>query len=61
MSRTYKKEYTGSKRFDRSCRSHGDCPWCQANRTISTRREEVTAREEMGLCASGDADRLSTD
>ena len=32
MSRTVKKPYTGSKRFDKTCRSHGGCPHCESNR-----------------------------
>lgn len=32
MSRTVKKSYTGSKRFDKTCRSHGGCPHCESNR-----------------------------
>lgn len=29
----YRKPYRGSKRFDRSCRNHGSCPYCQEGRT----------------------------
>lgn len=32
MSRTRKKPYTKSKRFDKSCRSNGGCPYCEGNR-----------------------------
>lgn len=32
MSRSYKKEYTKSKRFDKTCRNHGGCPYCEDNR-----------------------------
>lgn len=32
MSRSRKRPYTGSKRFDRTCRNHGACPWCRGNR-----------------------------
>lgn len=32
MSRTVKKSYTGSKQFDKTCRSHGGCPHCESNR-----------------------------
>lgn len=28
----HRKEYHGSKSFDRSCRNHGGCPWCEENR-----------------------------
>jgi len=40
MSRTYKKAYTGSKRFDSSCRNHGSCPYCKANRTFERQLDE---------------------
>lgn len=44
MSRTWhekrKSKYTGSRRFDRSCRNHGACGWCYSNRTHSNRRRE---------------------
>lgn len=32
MSRTYKREYTGSRKYDASCRGHGGCPWCEGNK-----------------------------
>jgi hypothetical protein len=28
----HRKPYRGSKAFDRSCRNHGDCPYCKNNR-----------------------------
>ena len=31
--KTYKRPYTGSKRFDSSCRCHGSCGYCYNNRT----------------------------
>lgn len=34
MSRTVKKKYTGSKRFDKSCRNHGGCPHCESSRLL---------------------------
>jgi hypothetical protein len=34
-----------SKAFDRSCRNHGDCPWCVSNRTINLRRTEAKAKD----------------
>ena len=27
-----RKYYRGSKRFDRSCRNHGRCPYCEQGR-----------------------------
>lgn len=32
MGKTRKQPYRKSRRFDRSCRSHGSCPWCFGNR-----------------------------
>jgi len=32
MSRTKRKPYTKSKRWDASCRNHGGCPYCLSNR-----------------------------
>lgn len=47
MSRSRKKPYTGSKRFDRSCRNHGSCNYCKANRLCSRHRAEVAAEEQV--------------
>jgi len=37
MSRTIKQPYTGSKRFDVTCRCHGSCLYCRDNRTYSAK------------------------
>lgn len=34
----HRKPYRGSKRFDRSCRNHGSCTYCERNRTVSAQR-----------------------
>lgn len=39
MSRTYKKPYTKSKRFDKSCRNRGGCPACYSNRQHRHRKQ----------------------
>ena len=41
MSRTLRKPYTKSKRFDSTCRNHGSCNYCKATRTHT---EAVRAR-----------------
>jgi len=28
----HRKPYYGSKAFDKSCRNHGSCPYCQGSR-----------------------------
>lgn len=47
MSRTRKRPYTKSKRFDPSCRNHGGCPWCERNRTQNTRIRKAAAEDEL--------------
>jgi hypothetical protein len=46
MSRTRRRPFTGSKRFDASCRSHGGCGWCEDNRKHRDRKH-VPADEEQ--------------
>lgn len=43
MSKTRKHKLTGAKRFDPSCRNHGDCPWCRRNRTYNELRDKEKA------------------
>jgi hypothetical protein len=35
-----RKPYRNSKSFDRTCRNHGSCPYCENNRTYHNRKEE---------------------
>ena len=28
----HRKQYRGAKAVDVTCRNHGTCPWCRANR-----------------------------
>ena len=44
MSRTKRKAYTKSKRFDSSCRNHGGCGYCQANRTWFDKKHRPTKK-----------------
>jgi hypothetical protein len=37
----HRKPYRKSKRFDKSCRNHGHCGYCQSNRTHKHRKQEV--------------------
>ncbi len=65
MSRTVRKPYTKSKRFDRTCRNHGSCPWCEGNRTHNyTKRlkaAEECLREAFQLLSSLDLPKGSID
>lgn len=47
MSRTKRKPYTGSKRFDSSCRNHGSCSWCEGNRTHKNSKRRKVAEEKV--------------
>jgi hypothetical protein len=44
-----RQQYRGrtSKRFDRSCRNHGNCSWCENNRLFSFRKVKFKASEEI--------------
>lgn len=33
-----RKKYRGSKSFDRTCRNHGSCPYCEGTRTFSIKK-----------------------
>lgn len=43
----WRKAYRRSQAFDRSCRPHGKCGWCQNSRTHGT--EKRKAQAEGGL------------
>lgn len=34
----HRKPYHGTKVFDVSCRNHGTCEWCRANRLYATKK-----------------------
>lgn len=48
-----RREYRGSKAFDCSCRNHGSCPWCQANRlhkfVISKLRKSDSKEDDYAM------------
>ena len=44
-----RRAYTGSKRFDRSCRNNGSCGYCKGNRTHQARKAEEKAKQEMKI------------
>jgi hypothetical protein len=46
MSRTYKRPYTKSKRFDTSCRNDGNCEYCRSNRLYAVRNAESDAKDQ---------------
>lgn len=45
-----RKPYHGSKAFDRSCRTGGNCPWCEGNRRV----QELKLKEKIRTDAKED-------
>lgn len=48
MSRTYRKPYTKSKRFDKTCRSNGGCNYCYENRMYK-HFKKISLKEELKM------------
>lgn len=42
-----RKPYYKSGKFDPTCRPGGGCPYCKGNRMHSTKRRELSAREQI--------------
>ena len=42
-----RKEYRKSKAFDRTCRNHGSCKYCELNRTHNDRKRRIAARKDI--------------
>jgi hypothetical protein len=48
MSRTKKRNYTGSKAVDSTCRSHGSCPWCKRAREYKVKKPQENIDDYRG-------------
>ena len=42
-----RKPWRGSKNFDKTCRNHGGCDWCKANRLYSTKKAMDAFNEKL--------------
>lgn len=42
----HRRAYRKAKAVDTSCRNHGSCPYCRANRTFNSRKKLDAAKEE---------------
>lgn len=40
-----RKEWHGSQSFDKTCRTHGNCPYCQNARSYQRKKEEAKAND----------------
>ena len=38
LGKEYRRPYRRAKAVDRSCRNHGDCPYCQSDRLYAVRK-----------------------
>lgn len=43
----HRKQYRKSKAFDKSCRNHGSCPYCESNRTYKKTQEDKIGKQEI--------------
>lgn len=43
----HRKPYRGAKACDRSCRNHGSCDWCRANRNYRNIKLEEKIKFEF--------------
>ncbi len=43
----WRKPYRKSKAFDRSCRNHGDCPYCESNRNHKNVKRDISSKEQL--------------
>lgn len=47
MSRTKKRSYTKSKRFDKTCRNHGSCSYCYGNRMHKVLKKLIPIKKQI--------------
>ena len=45
--REKRKQYRGGKAIDKTCRNHGSCDWCLANRTYSQTKSQQSAESKL--------------
>lgn len=49
-----RKEYRGSKKWDKTCHNHGACGYCKNNRTYKNRKAEQKANQKLKEAESAD-------
>lgn len=50
----HRKPFHGAKLVDRTCRNHGDCPYCKGNRTFRNKRAEEDSFKKLRDYLKGD-------
>lgn len=48
-NKEHRKPYHGAKAVDKSCRNHGDCPWCQGNRHYRANKLEEKTNQDLKI------------
>ena len=43
----HRKQYTGAKAIDCTCRNHGSCDWCKSNRLYQQMKQEEASRQAL--------------
>ena len=43
----HRRKYSGAKAVDPTCRNHGSCEWCLANRQYASRKKEEAAENML--------------
>lgn len=46
----HRKEYYDSRAIDKTCRSHGSCPWCMGNRFHKYNKQLINAKQQLEEC-----------
>lgn len=47
MGKEHRKPFRGGKAVDKTCRNHGSCPACRANRTYSDKKRKQAADTKL--------------
>ncbi len=46
-NKEHRKPYYKSGRFDKTCRPHGGCPWCENNRLHNSKKAKKTIADTL--------------
>ena len=50
-----RRQYTGARAIDPSCRNHGSCDWCRANRLHASKVQNEIADAKLNEYEKGDS------
>lgn len=50
----HRRQYTGSKAIDKTCRNHGSCEWCIENRTYKSLKLKEKFKLDLQEWENGD-------